>query len=453
MPDDSPHESPTPAHDERKLFVTKIPASVSEDEIRDVFSTYGRVVAAQLESAYVDGRGTRSAFITFDIAEDALAAMMVLNDMYAFGVETVQPIVVKVAGAGPSPSEARGVELDARRSAAPAVGPPAAHGTAGVSRGLEDQPGRVSSSEAKGHGRFDGKGKTDAQGPGGGDAYKLFAGSLPADVSREEIQAGFGVYGGVVDVFIMAGKSKSGQACAFITLSSTTEVDACVVAMNGGYELRRGAGPIEVKRFTDKPSRLASAWTESRSNDGRGGDGRSSDGRNGDGWSGDNGTSNWRDSGNGADSWSGGKDSYNGKDSYGKGYGKDSYSGKDSYGPYGGRDYGGSYGRAKDSAGKGSYGGQEWWGGKDSYGKEKTYGGRDYGGKDSYGKDSYGSRGGSGSYGGKDSYGSKSGGGFGGGYGEGGGRSGGGGKGSRQVCPQFQRGRCAYGANCRYYHE
>lgn len=83
------------------------------------------------------------------------------------------------------------------------------------------------------------------------DACKIFAGSMPGDVTREEIRAGFGVYGTVVDMHIMAGKSKSGHACAFITLASPAEVEACVAGMKGGYALRRGAGPIEVRRYTD----------------------------------------------------------------------------------------------------------------------------------------------------------------------------------------------------------
>ena len=48
--------------------------------------------------------------------------------------------------------------------------------------------------------------------------------------------------------YIMAGKSNSGQSCAFVEYSSAAEADVAIQTLHDKYEIRPGAGMILVKR-------------------------------------------------------------------------------------------------------------------------------------------------------------------------------------------------------------
>mmetsp|Transcript_55061 Transcript_55061/g.99157 ORF Transcript_55061/g.99157 Transcript_55061/m.99157 type:complete len:160 (-) Transcript_55061:98-577(-) len=58
----------------------------------------------------------------------------------------------------------------------------------------------------------------------------------------------FKSYGSVVKTHIMAGKSKSGQSCAFIEYSAANEAETAMLTLHEKYEIKPGAGPILVKR-------------------------------------------------------------------------------------------------------------------------------------------------------------------------------------------------------------
>jgi len=76
---------------------------------------------------------------------------------------------------------------------------------------------------------------------------KLFVGNLPADIQEEAINIVFSHYGTVTNIYIMSGKAKSGQACAFVEYSAPIEAETAVLTLHEKYEIRPGDGPILVK--------------------------------------------------------------------------------------------------------------------------------------------------------------------------------------------------------------
>eukprot|EP00928_Gymnodinium_smaydae_P094972 TRINITY_DN807_c0_g1_i1.p2 TRINITY_DN807_c0_g1~~TRINITY_DN807_c0_g1_i1.p2 ORF type:complete len:399 (-),score=92.80 TRINITY_DN807_c0_g1_i1:93-1289(-) len=85
--------------DERKLFVGKLPDDIGEDEIKMIFNTYGQVSDVRILPPKDDNkeRDRRVAFVTYETVEAAKAAEQVLNDVYKFREDAVEPIVVRVA--------------------------------------------------------------------------------------------------------------------------------------------------------------------------------------------------------------------------------------------------------------------------------------------------------------------------------------------------------------------
>lgn len=109
----------------------------------------------------------------------------------------------------------------------------------------KDYGGGKSGGKGGGKGGFGGKGGSKSD-------VKLYIGNLPDDITREAIDMVFGTYGRVEDIHIMTGRSRSGQACAFVTYSSPGEAKSAIHAMEAGYEIRPGEGHILVKAADDK---------------------------------------------------------------------------------------------------------------------------------------------------------------------------------------------------------
>lgn len=76
---------------------------------------------------------------------------------------------------------------------------------------------------------------------------KLFVGNLPSDIQEEAINIVFSHYGTVTNIYIMTGKAKSGQSCAFVEYSAPIEAETAVLTLHEKYEIRQGDGPILVK--------------------------------------------------------------------------------------------------------------------------------------------------------------------------------------------------------------
>lgn len=254
-----------PGEFDRKLYVANLPTDITEEELRKVFGLYGSVTEVHVMAQKV-GYPDRSAFVRFEDAGEAAAAMAVLSEMYKF--RDTYPVPVRVTYA----------RADAREGTTvlpPPPGPPpptAAPSGGGYSDGYGGQGGYGDQSggyrEQGGYGQGQGGGYGGGyggQGAGGGyggysngrpsdreHGGKLWVGNLPGDITREQVEKVFGVYGQVEEVNILPAKSRSGQLCAFVNFATATQADACLAAMATGYEMRAGEGELKVERPSDR---------------------------------------------------------------------------------------------------------------------------------------------------------------------------------------------------------
>merc|ERR1712129_683682 len=89
-----------------------------------------------------------------------------------------------------------------------------------------------------------GKGVGGKDGGGGMSETKLFVGNLPCDITEDALQYVFGTYGKVTHVHIMTGKSRTGNACAFVEFGSAPDAETAILTLNDKYEIKPGAGAI-----------------------------------------------------------------------------------------------------------------------------------------------------------------------------------------------------------------
>lgn len=245
-------------YDDRKLFVAKMPEDIREEEVKIVFNTYGPVQEVVMLGAERSRPGQRCGFVIYETSEAARSAVQVLDNVYKFREGAPEPIHVSVA----RPRGGKGGGKDFGGG-----------GGGGYGKGYDSSQGYHSSNPYGGYdqgynGRsaYDGGYHSGASGGWGGDSYgngkgggggggggkgepgtKLYVGNLPGDIQREALDMVFKTYGSVTDIHIMTGKSKSGQACAFVRFSTQVEANNCIAAMAQGYEIRPGEGHIIVK--------------------------------------------------------------------------------------------------------------------------------------------------------------------------------------------------------------
>lgn len=68
---------------------------------------------------------------------------------------------------------------------------------------------------------------------------KLFVGNLPPDIKVEELNYVFGQYGAVSKAHVMdASRSKSGQACAFVSYTTPEAAAVAIQTLNNVYKIR-----------------------------------------------------------------------------------------------------------------------------------------------------------------------------------------------------------------------
>lgn len=296
-----PEPSKVKNSDGWKLFIGGLPKDVSQDELETVFSTYGEVAKVHVMAPHnVSGRV--AAFIFYQSEQGAEDAIKVLDGQYKIREDAEAPIQVRWAdekkngkdeggkgswkgskedpwwngkgGKGGNGKNSYGWQEDAwgwpewnekstwrstqwqepqqqswgqNKKGGKAKGAEWGNTngkTKGSSKGAANSAEK-GSAEKKGGGSG-GKG-ADANGGAEADT-KLFVGNLPEDVTEEALNYVFGTYGKVVHVHIMTGKSKTGQACAFVELSNVIEADTAIATLNDKYEIRPGHGPIAVKK-------------------------------------------------------------------------------------------------------------------------------------------------------------------------------------------------------------
>lgn len=222
--------------DGRKLFVAKMPEDIREDEIRIVFNTYGTVQEVVMLGPERSRPGQRCGFVIYETPEAARSAQQVLDNVYKFREGAPEPIHVSMArprGGGKGDGGQGGGNF----------------GKGGFDPGFSPNPAGAYANPG-----FDlpGAGGNFGGGGGGGKdggvpGTKLYVGNLPGDIQRAALDVVFKTYGEVTDIHIMTGKSKSGQACAFVRYGNSIEASNAIAAMSQGYEIRPGEGNIIVK--------------------------------------------------------------------------------------------------------------------------------------------------------------------------------------------------------------
>lgn len=269
-------------NDANKLFVGSLPADITQEELRIVFTTYGQVDDIHVMSAKNSTLGNASAFICYAKKESAEDAIAVLDGVYKIRTDPdAVPIKVGWARSGGGGKDGKdkgkgdkgggkswgggqdswnswsssggsswgGSDWKSQPSSNSWSGSSSWSSSGGGGGGWQDRGSSWSSgggsdwSGGKGKGRSsDGKGKGEQ-----GSGNRLFVGNLPADIQQDALEYVFGNYGKVVKVHIMIGRAKSGQSCAFIEYSTADEADVAIATLNDKYEIKPGDGNIMVK--------------------------------------------------------------------------------------------------------------------------------------------------------------------------------------------------------------
>lgn len=263
------------APDGWKLFVGALPTDVMQEELQTVFSTYGEVAKIHVMPASATGKV--AAFVYYVNKQPAEDAMNVLNNQYRIRADALEPIQVRWAnppGGGKDGSKGAvgafgcggavpgfagaGYAAPGKGFAAPAatwqggVDPNANAWAAGGfqapavqygGKGAFDPNSAFAAGGAMAYG-----GKDAGKGKGGYSETKLFVGNLPEDITDETLKYVFSTYGAVQNVYVMTGRSKTGNACAFVEMGTGTEADTAILTLNDKYEIKPGAGTILVKK-------------------------------------------------------------------------------------------------------------------------------------------------------------------------------------------------------------
>jgi len=251
-----------PPEGSHKLFVGGLPDDISEDELKTVFNTYGEVVHTHIMKAN-SMTGLRGAFVCYNRKESAEDAIKVLNGVYKIRVDAEAPIQVR-------------------------------WGNTDNKHSYQQQYG--------------GGGKGDGQ-----ESNKLFAGSLPPDITEEELKTVFATYGELTSVHLMAPHSKTGMRAALIFYAKREAAEDAIRALNDVYKFREDSeAPINVKWGKDSASSKGDkggwngggwggdSWSGGGWNDGKGG---SKGSKGGGGWQAIGGPGGWQDSSRGGNNW------------------------------------------------------------------------------------------------------------------------------------------------------
>lgn len=178
---------------EIKLFVGRIPRSMSEDDVRPIFAKFGDVI----EVAIIRERGTSahkgSAFIRMACIAEADSAIRELNGHKILDTG-LGPILVKYA--------------------------------AGEAEKL---------------------GLTSSAGEEGVDQAKLFVGSLPKTVTDEKVKEIFEPFGSVDEIFVMKDSSGAGKGCAFVKFAYKEQALHASKQLDGKKTLEGLTRPMEVR--------------------------------------------------------------------------------------------------------------------------------------------------------------------------------------------------------------
>lgn len=270
-------------NEEHKLFVGCLPADIREEDIRMVFSTYGEVSNVHVMDSKKSTQGHCCAFVTYVRREAAEDAITVLDGKYKIR-DSPDAEFIKVSWKKQG-GDSKGSGKDSWNSSSwgssngnqnnqnnwwqsgggasdnyswksqngndwNSSGGNSWKGGGGGGGGSWGGGGSRGGSDWGSNGG--GKGKSwgdDGKGGGGSPepSNRLFVGNIHPEIKEDALQYVFGTYGRVEKVHIMAGKSKSGQSCAFIEMGTTEEAHTAIATLSEKYEIKPGDGPIIVK--------------------------------------------------------------------------------------------------------------------------------------------------------------------------------------------------------------
>lgn len=224
-----------------KLFVGGLPLDCSEDELRQVFGTYGEVKKVLLMPHPHSGR--MAALVFYSSLEEAETAIHCLDRTYKIRVDAELPIEVRWA--------------------------------------TKKTPASMPYQQAQEIPKD------------GGNGFKLFVGGLPSDCQDQELLHVFGTYGQVLRVHIMPPHAQTGRVAAFVFYARSEEAFTAIQTLNNVYKIREDADhPIEVRWAVAKTGKGGYGYP----NQVDGGGGKGFGGTAALGWQGD--SSGWYGKGN-----------------------------------------------------------------------------------------------------------------------------------------------------------
>mmetsp|Transcript_45574 Transcript_45574/g.105713 ORF Transcript_45574/g.105713 Transcript_45574/m.105713 type:complete len:480 (-) Transcript_45574:104-1543(-) len=243
-----------------KLFVGSLPGDISEDELRQVFATYGTVNQVKVFSPN-NKSGMKAAFIIYSEKHSADDAITLLNNQYKIRADAPEPIQVKLAhdqnpkagggkgGAYGAPSGydqgySGGYGDEWAGHSAYGADPYASYGPAAPAYGGYGACG--GGGGGKGHGPA-------SQPPEEPPTGKLYVSNLPEDIPEDDVRYVFGTYGKLNRCHLLRGKSVNGCIAAFIDMDTPDQAITAIEALNRKYEIRPGYGTLTVRHATDKP--------------------------------------------------------------------------------------------------------------------------------------------------------------------------------------------------------
>lgn len=248
-----------------RLFVTRLPADIKEDEVSYIFGKYGKVVSVELVHgvrggdvaiqyrgmalapvelhllptaggrATGGGRGEQAcAFVTYGTGEAAEIAIRVLNNVYSVRSSSKDPIGVRLATSDDLPETPFEPPKPSAEVIAAANTPQFLTPKQTANTGFSDGPTTSTYSHVIAKAKC-----------------KLFIGNLHPDITQMALMNVFATWGKVVNVHIKTGKSKFGSACAYLELARPEQAEMARLALHNQFDPRIGAGgaPIQVTFF------------------------------------------------------------------------------------------------------------------------------------------------------------------------------------------------------------
>lgn len=214
------------------VFIGELPASLTQQECREIFGAYGQVTQCRVLPVR-PSTGKASALVRFGSVIEATWITENLDGNLVEGL--VEPITARFA----NPSGSNGASKSAAGVAVTPIAPVAAAAAA-----------------AKGPRSLGGRGVAGAAGSNAGPADarvldNVFIGELPAGMTTEECKAIFGTYGQVVQCRVLPARAATGKSSALVRFGSVEEAKSIVESLNGSF-VEGLAEPIQA-RFANNP--------------------------------------------------------------------------------------------------------------------------------------------------------------------------------------------------------